>query len=274
MTDQERQGRKNILATSRDRGALEAAAVELASSGDRAAIADLGQFLRAGDALARLDNLASPPEKALHLSRVFAALQQHPSPATAELCLVVLRSPDFLADDDRKIFLLPALAAVRPMSESVLDVFRQTNAEGYYNLNALLLVKNGSPNALVLFEEMIRDAGIEPSQRVDALHSAVLPYRTQLAVFQAMNHLLDADLPDEVRVGVIETIFDNRSADWFGVRKFPPTPPPWETASDEALRLVLAMADKVRTRPLPEPLAEAVNNTITRIREILTARRG
>src|SRR5438094_6791899 len=134
------------------------------------------------------------------------------------------------------------------MTEAAVNVFRQTNAEAYYNLNVLLLVHNGSPHALALFEEMIRDGEIPEDQRVDALHAAVLPYRIELAVLQSMDRLLDGDLPEEVRRGVIETVFESETGQWFGPRRFPPTPPPWESATSEALEFVLLLAGKVTAR--------------------------
>ena len=160
------------------------------------------------------------------------------------------------------------------MSETVVEVFRQTSAEGYYNLNVRLLVKNGSPNALALFEDMIRDAGVPEERRTDGLHAAVLPHRAELLVLQTIDRLLSGQLEDKVAMGAIETVFDYRTREWFGPAKNPPTPPPWQSASDDALRFVLALADKVRALGLPAPLLEAVNNTAAEIREILAARRA
>ncbi len=276
MTSEERQQlteRLTILETSRDRGALEAAAVALATSNDSASLGALGEFLRKSEGLARLDDLSNPSWKTSHLARVLRELEQHPSPATAELCLELANDPVFLADDDRKIYLLPALAAVRPMSQEAVAVFRRTNSEGYYNLNVRLLIKNGSPRALALFEEMIRDDGVPVVRRVDALHAAVLPYRTELPVLQTLDRILAADLPAAVRVGAVETVFDHRSREWFGPAKNPPEPPPWESASRETLRFVLAMGEKVTARgQLPPPLLAALSETLARIRQILAAR--
>jgi len=276
MTGEERQQlpeRIAILQTSRDRGALEEAAVALAASYDSAALGALGEFLRKSEGLARLDSLSDPSWKTSHLARVLRALEEHPSPGTAELCLELVNDPVFLADDDRKIYLLPALAAVRPMSQEAVAVFRRTNGEGYYNLNVRLLVKNGSPRALALFEEMIRDDGVPVARRVDALHAAVLPYRTQLPVLQTLDRILAADLPAAVRVGAVETVFDHRSREWFGPAKNPPEPPPWDTASQETLRFVLVMGEKATARgQLPPPLLTALSETMAQIRQIMAAR--
>ena len=263
------------LEDSRDRATLEQAAVALASSGDPDAVAKLGEFLRRAEFLARLDDLHSPADKTRSLQKVLLALADHPSVATERLCLMLAGDPVFLADDDRKIYLLPALAAVRPMSQEAVEVFRRTNGEGYYNLNVRLLVKNGSLRALALFEEMIRNDEVPAARRVDALHAAVLPYRTELATLQAVDRLLAGNLNDAVRVGAVETIFEHRSREWFGPKKNPPEPQPWESASSDALQFVLALAEKVRARgALPPPLLESVHQTVTLIREILAARKG
>ena len=262
-----------VLKTSHDREALEEAAKLLAASDDPAFLKALGDFLGRGEALARLDDLGDPSFKTYHLARVLRELEQQPSAATAELCLRLVHEPDFLADDDRKIFLLPALAAVKPMSEQTVEVFRRTNAEGYENLNVRLLVMNGSPLALALFEGMIRDEESPAERRVDGLHAAVLPYRTELAVLRSVDRLLAGDLAEPVRIGAVETVFDYRSREWFGPAKSPPAPQPWESAATEALRFVLGLGDRVTARGgLPPTLAEAVARTVRLVREILALR--
>jgi hypothetical protein len=274
MTQEERRQLVDTLETSRDRDALEKAAVSLAASEDPASLDKLGELLSRADTLARLDDLDDASNNVRHLAEVLQTLQEHPSPSSADVCLRQMREPAFLAVDDRKIYLLPALAAVRPMSEAAANVIRQTNAEAYYNLNVLLLVYNGSPRALALFEEMIRDDDVPEDQRVDGLHAGVLPYRTELAVLQSMDRLVEADLPDEVRHGVIETVFERETGQWFGPQRFPPTPSPWESGTSEALEFALLLAGKVMARGgLPEPLRAAVTDTTAEIREILVARK-
>src|SRR5207302_4785443 len=113
---------------SKDRDALERAARALASSGDPQALRNLGKWLGRPEFLARLDDLNDPATKTHHLDRVLSALENHPGPATESLCLQLLHTPAFLAEPDRKIGLLTALAAVRPLSEATVETFRQANA--------------------------------------------------------------------------------------------------------------------------------------------------
>src|SRR5437867_11163437 len=82
---------REVLKSSTDRDALERAATTLARSGDAGELALLGQLLRDAGFLARLDDLSN--FKTRHLSRVMAALGEHPTPHTAELCLTLAEDP-------------------------------------------------------------------------------------------------------------------------------------------------------------------------------------
>jgi hypothetical protein len=262
-----------ILETSRDRDALKAAAIALASSGSEASIARLADYFSSAEFLARLDNLSIPSEKTSHLQRVFAVLAEHPSDATANLCLTLLQSPSFLADDDRRIFLLPALAAVKPMSEAAVQVFRRANVEGYFASDAPLLVKNRSPRAIALFEEMIRNRAVPVYQRIDAAHASLLPYRTDPLVLDCAGRLLTSALESKVAVGVIQSVFEDESRLLFGPSRWPPPPPPWEQATEPALKRLVALAGEVTSRfQLSPQLTAAVGRTKAAAERILKQR--
>jgi hypothetical protein len=260
-----------VLETARDREALERAGRSLASSGEPAALRALGRWLRRPDFLARLDDLHDPPSKTYHLGRVLGALEGHPSAATEALCLQLLQSPDFMSDPDRKVDLLPALGAVRPMSEEGAEAFLQASAEGYASQNLPLLVRNGSPRALVLFEAMVRDRQRDPEVRVADIHTALLPRRTDLQVLRSVERLLAAsDLEEPIAIGLIETVFDYQSRRWFGPARNPPAPPPWSGASPAVAKLVVTLAAKARTRTSLSPALRAAINATTA--EVLRSR--
>jgi len=264
----------DALRSSQDSEALERAAVALASSEDATSLMQLGEFLRRWDFLSRLDDLNGSDIKTLHLREVMAALEAHPSPAVADLCLTLSRDEAFMSDDDRMDFLLETLSAVRPMTEEVVDLFRQTNAEGYFAFNAPLLAKNSSPLALDLFESMTTDRTVDVNRRVDTLHRSLLPYRTSLPILNIADRLLAADLEEPVAIGLIETVFDYQSKRWFGPAIGAPKPPSWETASDEALQVVVRLADIARARGgIPASLLVAVDDTLTIVQNILERRK-
>src|SRR5213594_242942 len=128
------QQRTVVLESSIDPQDLELAAADLASSDDPEALEALGTFLRRGDFLERLDNPDDPAGKTTHLRTVLLPLIEHPSPEVARLCLSIVDDPDWLAND-RKSFLLQALAAVVPMNAETVEAFRRANEEGYFAFN-------------------------------------------------------------------------------------------------------------------------------------------
>lgn len=264
----------SVLARSDDRQALARAAVVLAGSAHPQAQQTLGSFLRRREFLARLDNLSDVHQKTYNLRAVLEALRSHPTPVSASICVTLANDPAFLEEPDRLIWLLPALSAVRPMSEEGAELFLKTNNEGFFAGNAPLLVANGSERALSLFESMIRDSSVDPESRIDAVHNAVLPHRTDAPVLESAGRLLGGGLAPEVETGVVETLFDFQYRRWFGPAIGAPRPPAWESGSDEALQLVLRLADRVKSRrDLPAELADAVNRTAAEVRDILAARK-
>src|SRR2546423_12777830 len=116
---------RTVLKTSTDREALERAASTLARSGDEGDLALLGQLLRSREFLARLDDLSNLQTR--HLSRVMAALAERPTPQILELCLTLAEDPVFVAEGDRKSFVLELLAKVKPMNEPTAAVFQRSN---------------------------------------------------------------------------------------------------------------------------------------------------
>jgi len=264
---QTRAAHLSVLESSRDRKALEESARALASSRDPQSLRKLGEWLARPEFLARLDDLNDPAAKTLHLDRVLRALERRPAPATESLCLQLLRSAAFLAEPDRKIGLLRALAAVRPMSEATVEAFRQANTEGFGSLSFVLLVRNGSPNALALFEDMVRDRSRDPQSRVADIHASVLPRRTDPNVLRAIDRLLAAPgLEEPVAVGLIETVFDYQSRGWFGPMRDPPKPPSWKGVSPVVADLVAALAAKAKARPsLPSSLRAAIDATMAEV---------
>jgi hypothetical protein len=262
-----------VLATSSDRGSLAASARTLASSGQPEAIDLLGRFLQDQIFLARLDAVEEPQQKLTNLRHVLAALQAHPNQSTGRLCEMLAESPGFLTEPDRKIFLLPALAAVRPMSEKAEAIFRKANAEGYWNSDGPMLMGNGSPRALSLFAEMVADGSVAEADRIDMIHWAVPAHRLHAGVADMVRGLLDRGLPPEVERALVETLFDYQGDEWFGRARNPPVPPPWPAAETGVLQRHLKLGEHIlQTRKPPPPLAKTIESTLHEIRAILAAR--
>ena len=237
---------REVVRSSSNRAELEQAASALAASSDPRDLTLLGQLLRDRGFLGRLDD--SEKLKTLHLGKVMETLSAHPSPQTAELCLTLANDPVFLAEEDRKSLLLVALAAVKPMSIRAVEVFQQTNDEGYFASNALLLAGNSSPRALTLFESMMLDHEVPIARRVDLLHACIVPRRTDLPILGAADQVLSRTSERALAAGVIESVFDYQPA-WFGRTANIVTPPGWNSASPDSLRAALRLAEKAGARP-------------------------
>lgn len=260
---------QQVLRSSTDAEVLERTAVSLARSGTAANLEVLGRFLHDPDFLGRLD--PSPDFKTGHLSKVMAALEEHPTPEVANLCLSLAEDPAYVAVDDRASFLLEILAKVKPMSQRAVDVFRNTNEQGYFAFNAPLLTKNASPRALALFETMMLDKDEPLETRVECLHDSVLPHRTEHPILQAADRIVSRASERGIVIGVTESVFEFQQK-WFGIESGIAGSPPWQTASPDSLRLAAALAAKLLQR---RDLTSSLHNKVEHERAtILSLLRG
>jgi hypothetical protein len=262
-----------IMNASPEREAVAQAAVNLADSGDPEGLQALRERMARNDFLERLDDLESPQNSVVNLASVFARLQANPSQITGQVCVALANEPEFVAEPARLNYLLPALAAVRPMTEAAADVFRRTNPEGFFSVNAPLLAENSTPQALAVFQETIETPQIDAANKAYLLHYSVVPRRTTLALLETCARLMGSGLEHEVEMGVIESIFDYQERPWFGNVRRPPRPPSWESASDETLRFVLELARRTERRTdLRAGLDAAIAETVSAISRILAVR--
>jgi hypothetical protein len=262
-----------VLESSQDRDEVQASASALASSGNPAALVVLWRFLPEGEFLARLDDLGNPQLKFSGMRQVLKAMEENPSEVTGRICETLARDADFLSDPDRMIFLLPALAAVRPMSLPAEAVFRSANDEGYFNTTGPLLVANGSPRALSLFEEMIADSSKRAVDRVDMLHHSVLAHRTSGPVVAVCLRLLARGLEPEVEAGIAETLYGYQEKKWFGPARDAPVPPPWNLAETATLQSLLDAAKRLHgPGRLSEDLQDTIEGSTLEISDILAKR--
>ena len=258
---QEFAAEEHVLTTSADREQLESSAIALAKSGKAEALALLGKHLKDPAFLARLDDLARPQLKTRRLRRVFDALAAHPSAAVASLCLELRESKSFMADDDRRPFLLTAAAAVRPMEEPTVRLFVEANEAGYFSFDAPLLAGNGSPLALGLFKSMILDEDVPAARRIDALHASLPMRRTSPEMLDLAGKLLAAAPDDPLAHALLESLFDFRGREWFGPHFS--EPPDWKFAPPAAAARARSLAEAALKRPgLPDRLRAAIEATV------------
>lgn len=262
-----------VLKGSRDSGMLAAAASALAESEDPQGVLALADFLGRAEFLNRLDDTANNASYMRNLTVVFRALAEHPTETTARLCELVYAEDAFREKPGRLNLLLAALAAVRPVTANAADIFRTTSQQDFAEVNGPLLLQNGSQMALRVFEEIITFDWVEAYVKVDILHRAVLPMRTRLPVIEMCERILLEELDGEVRTGVLETLFDERSRLWFGPAIGAPMAPVWESAGTEALEYLLKIAERALAAGVEEPLRGAVEATRQEIEGIVLSRR-
>jgi hypothetical protein len=252
------------LEASTVRDSIASAAIRVAASGDAAALERLGKLLAEPAFLARLDDTTNPQLAFSNLNQVFLALAKNPSRATESVCLLVLSTPTFQASSDRILSVLPALAAVRPMSAAGAAVFSRTNAEGLFGLNCQLLAANGSPLAMALLETVLADRSHTVADRIEISREALVPHRTDLATVRLVGALTDrADLEPELATALIECLYDYHP-EWYGKRRQIPVAPPWKDATTEARREAAKLGRKMLAsrKDLPERLQAAIKSVI------------
>jgi hypothetical protein len=273
LTPEQIEEHARVLAAEADRERLAGAAMTLASAGQSQAAEALGRWLTVPDFWARLDVLDDPDLKTTNLAAVLGAMAKHPTRANEPLALALLADEGFLSDSDRAGFVLPVLAAARPMSETAAALLRRTNDEGYRNSNGPLLVANGSPRAMAVFVEMVADRGVPAEDRVDMIRWSVPTHRGDPGVLDALAPLVDGRLEPEVDRALLETLFDYQGDDWYGVARFPPVPPSWSAVDTSVLGRFLDLGFRLaQTRGLPDDLKATIESTLEDIRKELAAR--
>ena len=250
-----------------DPARLEAAAISIATSGNPADVALLADHLGQRAFLRRLDPSSGGDVAVLRLRNVFRALAEHPSDATAALCLTLARTPDFTAEPSRINLLLNALIAVRPMSQAAADFVRSVNSPSYIEVSAPLLAVNASPRALELLSQMFLDDTSDIAQRVSMAHWSLLPTRTDLRVVQTSARVLQNDgLSHDVRVAILESLYDYQPRRWFGLTSAQPAMPAWSSASRATRAALQSLGNTALTRSdLPADLRTAILKTLAEL---------
>lgn len=273
LTPEQIEEHARVLAAELDREALVGAAMALASAGQADAAEALARWLTVPELWARLDELDDPDLKTNNLAAVLRAMAKHPTPINEPLALGLLADERFVADPDRTGFVLPMLAAVRPMSETTAALFRRSNDEGYRNSNGPLLMENGSPRALAIFVEMVAARHVPEEDRIDMIRWSVPAHRGAPGAVDALAPLCDGALEPGVDRALLETLFDYQGDEWFGVARFPPVPPPWSAVDAAVLGRYLDLGYRLaQTRVLPEDLRATIEKTLDDIRKELAGR--
>ena len=213
----EQQARLANLDRERDPARLEAAAIAFAASHDSATINGLAKRLGDRAFLNRLDPPVGLNVPVVRLGRVLRVWAENPSDAMASAAVKLAHDRDYSATPARLNPLLTALAAVRPMTENVVRVFRETSYAGFLEVNGPLLARNGSQRALSLLGDLLRADALDVAQRISMAHWALVPTRTDPQVIALCARLSTAHMvTPELDVAILESLFDYQPRTWFG----------------------------------------------------------
>src|SRR5690606_10485646 len=246
--------------------ALEADLRRMAASEDPVELLALEQLLGDPKVLERLDPSVEGYRPMGRLLAVLDVLVEHPSPYTEALGQALLRDEVFVSVPQRTLPLYRVLAAVVPTSEANAAIFRAASAQGLHQTLAPNLAANGSPRALEVLADILRDPNLAIEERVEVAHRALVPHRTSTALLEMCTALLDAGAEPLIELAVIESVFHDEARRWFGVAASVPVPPAWETLSPRGRQLIVGLGQTaLRRRDLTPELRAAIGHALAEV---------
>ncbi|MGK3963817.1 hypothetical protein WMF38_06520 [Sorangium sp. So ce118] len=263
-----------VLSTSTDPKELVKAAIAAARSPEPAHHDLLKKHLESGEFLGRLDSEEDYRQAAgrrLRVSRVLEALAVNPLPSARSAFVALAANPVVLAEDERTIALLQASAAVRPAPPE-LAAFWDKHAQpddGFTPTTVTVLIENGSPLALALFEKKMADPRHEEGDKIAWMRSRILPHRNDAPLLEACERLLQGGLPKHLRPALVEVLFDYRPGEWYRPASIH-SPPDRRKAAPEALGVLRRIGERsLKSIPLSETQRKAVEATLEEIKKLL-----
>ena len=101
--------------------------------------------------------------------------------------------------------------------------------------------------------------------RVPEKH-AVPPMRGVREALRVCFGLMQRGLPPEIENAFVESLYDFREREWFGVVRTPPRPPEWQEVPLETRRiLTLAGRSLIAAHRLPASILDAVERTLVEL---------
>ena len=226
--------------------ALLRAAVLIAASDDHDAHEALGQQLRSAAFLARLDTAEDyqrRPRRRLRVRRVLLELTRRSDDSLLGMLTSLTSDATFLASRARTSLLIEACAAIRgadgDMPAELIQFLGEhcQHNDGYSQVTARALVDNGSEAALTLFAAKLCDPSHVDGSKIGWMRNLMLEHRNELAALRMAHGVLREGLAEELRVAMVEVLFDHRPLEWYAPYRCG-TPPDSLPAPDAEAELV------------------------------------
>ncbi|MEO0974899.1 MAG: hypothetical protein AAFX85_17565, partial [Pseudomonadota bacterium] len=114
-----------------------------------------------------------------------------------------------------------------------------------------VIVRNGSPSAIAVLEEVLPDERQREDYIVAWLRDPLLRHRHDVALLEACQRLLTGNELSKARKrAMVEALFNYEPERWYHPESPPPLPPARDTLSDGARQLLLDIAQQARAAKL------------------------
>jgi hypothetical protein len=234
-----------VLQSSKDPNQLLAVAVSLAGSLEPEDHTALLRFLQNSAFLSRLDSAEDYEKtpKRLRFCKVLEKLSANPTASAHAVLVQLTQSPAVLHHPSRIDLLIEAVIPIRPAPPEIIRFWERhwQPEDGYSNLTARAAVENGSPPAISLFEKKMADPTHSEEDKLAWMRGEVLTHRNDVALLQGCERLLKNPLPENLRVSLVEVLFDY-DPQWSTPRS-PKSPPDRKRASPESRQVMRRIGD-------------------------------
>lgn len=231
----------------------------------------LFQKLTSEEFLKKLDSekaYQGPPNR-LRLRHLLDTLSKNPTPSARSTLVALTQAPNFYKEPARADLLIIACAEVKPAPPEVIrfwDNHSKPN-DGFTPLTIEAIVKNGSEPAIALLEKKMFDPKHEEEDKLDWMRSSILTHRNDLILLKGCERMVAGSLPDNLRIALIEVLFDYRPKEWYSpsvVFKAPDR----RQATPEALAQLRKIGEfALKQMNLKDDLKEVIEKTLYEIKE-------
>lgn len=229
------------------------------------------QKLKSEEFLKKLDSERAyqGPSKRLRLRHLLETLSKNPTPSAQSVLVALTKVPGFYKEPARADLLIMACAEIRPAPLEVIEFWDNHSKpnDGFTPLTIEAIIKNGSEPAIALLEKKILDPKHEEDDKLDWMRSSILSQRNDLILLKGCERMLSGGLTENLRIALIEVLFDYRPQEWFSpsvVIKAPDRRQATREALDQLQRIGEFALNKMR---LKEDLRKKVEKTLEEIKE-------
>ncbi|WP_347988696.1 hypothetical protein [Methylomonas sp. AM2-LC] len=237
----------------------------LAQSADVTQQKLLEDQLSSSSTLSQLDSreeVVSMPASRLRLAQIFQALRTNRSPAASHT-LIALTGDEIINHCDSCVgLLISALSTRNPLpTEALAFLGRYSTADSIFLEQVVVaLLSNGSQPAVILFTQMLMDEGIPLEQKIAWLHDSVLQHRRNPTLVAHLAQLMSGKLPPNLRLPVLESLFDYQPKIWFNTDSIAPKPDATPVTTELRQLLLKIAAEAQLDTKLPRRLHEILSH--------------